>query len=398
MSGGMGGGEAGVDPPTSVKGDLSGFDTTFARIPVGVDGQVVTADSTVPLGLAWETTGGGSETHEFTSIETYNPTSQTGIIQVSVDVSTVVDGQLEIKVDGSSIETITTGSKTRVVNPTTSLSLVTSGSPYSVSAASYSGNSFDVTSQESQPHGMYFKSDGTEMYVVGKVSDRIYQYTLSTAWDVSTATLYDSVYVGTQALKPTGLFLKPDGTACYITSETNGYIYKYLLSIAWNISTASYDSQFNGTTQLASPTALFFKSDGTKMYTMGLSSSPIFQYTLSTPWSISTASYDSISFSISSEESNAQGLFFKPDGTKMYITGFTAPATVYQYSLSTAWDISTGSYDSVSFNASSQVSWAASLFFKPDGNSMYILDNNGDIVFQYTTLSGFTSTMLSSIS
>tara|TARA_R110000824_G_scaffold129778_1_gene291357 strand:+ start:1272 stop:2081 length:810 start_codon:yes stop_codon:yes gene_type:complete len=53
MSGGMGGNDAGVDPPTSVKGDISGFDTTFARIPVGVDGQVVTADSTEALGLKW---------------------------------------------------------------------------------------------------------------------------------------------------------------------------------------------------------------------------------------------------------------------------------------------------------------------------------------------------------
>ena len=54
-SGGMGGGEAGVDPPTSVKGDISGFDTTFARIPVGADGQVVTADSVQALGLKWAT-------------------------------------------------------------------------------------------------------------------------------------------------------------------------------------------------------------------------------------------------------------------------------------------------------------------------------------------------------
>ena len=54
MSGGMGGGEAGVDPPTTTKGDVSGFDTTFARIPVGVNSTVLTADSTEALGLKWE--------------------------------------------------------------------------------------------------------------------------------------------------------------------------------------------------------------------------------------------------------------------------------------------------------------------------------------------------------
>jgi hypothetical protein len=55
MSGGMGGGETGVDPPTTTKGDLSGFDTTFDRVPIGTNNQVLTADSTEALGLKWAT-------------------------------------------------------------------------------------------------------------------------------------------------------------------------------------------------------------------------------------------------------------------------------------------------------------------------------------------------------
>jgi hypothetical protein len=53
MSGGMGGGEAGVDPPTTTKGDLSGFDTTFDRVPIGANSTILTADSTEALGLKW---------------------------------------------------------------------------------------------------------------------------------------------------------------------------------------------------------------------------------------------------------------------------------------------------------------------------------------------------------
>ena len=54
MSGGMGGGEAGVDVEMlTTKGDTHGFDTDNARVPIGVSATVLTADSTKALGLAW---------------------------------------------------------------------------------------------------------------------------------------------------------------------------------------------------------------------------------------------------------------------------------------------------------------------------------------------------------
>ena len=63
MSGGMIGG-GGTDPPTTTKGDISGFDTTFARVPVGADGTVLTADSTTALGIGYAAAAGGAEIYE----------------------------------------------------------------------------------------------------------------------------------------------------------------------------------------------------------------------------------------------------------------------------------------------------------------------------------------------
>ena len=63
MSGGMGGGEGGVDVEMlTTKGDTHGFDTDNARVPIGANTQVLTADSTEALGLKWATPSGAPTT------------------------------------------------------------------------------------------------------------------------------------------------------------------------------------------------------------------------------------------------------------------------------------------------------------------------------------------------
>lgn len=46
--------------PLTTKGDLYGYDTADARIPVGTNGHVLTADSTQTLGVKWAAAAGGS--------------------------------------------------------------------------------------------------------------------------------------------------------------------------------------------------------------------------------------------------------------------------------------------------------------------------------------------------
>jgi hypothetical protein len=47
--------QAGGTTPLTTKGDLFGFDTANARIPIGTNNQVLTADSAQALGLKWAT-------------------------------------------------------------------------------------------------------------------------------------------------------------------------------------------------------------------------------------------------------------------------------------------------------------------------------------------------------
>jgi DNA-binding beta-propeller fold protein YncE len=222
------------------------------------------------------------------------------------------------------------------------------------------------------------------MYVIGTISDAVFQYDLSTAWNVSTASYTypttEYFYVGTEDANPTGLFFKPDGLKMYVTGTSGDDVNEYDLSTAWDISTASYSQNFYVGTQETYPTGLFFKPDGLKMYVIGSDSDNVNEYDLSTAWDISTASYSQL-FSVTAQETFPQGVFFKPDGLKMYIVGFTGD-NVYEYDLSTAWDISTASYSQL-FSVTPQEATPNGVFFKPDGLKMYVIGASGDDVNEY---------------
>ena len=257
---------------------------------------------------------------------------------------------------------------------------------YDLSNASYDSVSFSISSQETSGNGLTFSSDGTKMYVVGYAEKAVKQYTLSTAWDVSTAS-YDSVSfsVNSQEGDPKGLVFNSDGTKLYVVGKSSDTVYQYSLSTAWDVSTASYSSlSFSVTSQDTDPKGLLFNSDGTKLYIVGRTTDTVYQYSLSTGYDISTASYDSVSFSISSQDNEPQGIVFNSDGTKLLFLGGTSK-TIYQYSLSTGYDLSTASYDTVSFDVDTQAGNPTELAFNSDGTKVFILDELDAKVYQYTT-------------
>src|SRR6056300_1055334 len=251
------------------------------------------------------------------------------------------------------------------------------------SNTSYSNKSVSVASTENGLQGIYLKDDGTKMYLVGYQNDAVLQYTLSTAYDVSTAT-YDSVSFSVTPegnTVPSGLFFKPDGTKMYVLGYGNDTVFQYALSTAWDISTASYESKsFNVNSQETQPTFVHMNDDGTKMYIVGFTNNTFYQYTLSTAYDVSTASYET--FYDPSEATSPKNLAFLANGSVMIIADNTNDS-LYQYSLSTAYDISTASYDSKSFSLASQDSQPNGMYITSDGN-LYIAGGAKNTVFQYS--------------
>jgi hypothetical protein len=70
-----------------------------------------------------------------------------------------------------------------------------------------------------------------------------------------------------------------------------------------------------------------------------------------------------------------------------------ASRRTFQYSLSTAWDVSTASYDNVNLYTFNEDNTPQGLFFKSDGSKVYVVGDANDTVFQYTTSSSALATI-----
>ncbi len=86
------------------------------------------------------------------------------------------------------------------------------------------------------------------------------------------------------------------------------------------------------------------------MFIVGLTNDTVYQYTLSTGFDVSTASYSSLSFSVAAQEAAPRGMAFSTDGTKMFIVG-VGNDTVYQYSTSGLVAIASNQMNSTTLNA-----------------------------------------------
>lgn len=268
---------------------------------------------------------------------------------------------------------------------------------FNIANATYNSKNLDVSGQVGATVlSVYVKPDGTKAYVQDNTNKTVYQYSLATPFDISSGT-YDSksFSFNTQDTNPRSVFFKPDGTKLYANGITNDAVYQYSLSTPWDVSTASYDSKsFSTLAQDTSTNGLFISQDGKNAYVGGVVNSTVYQYSLSTPWDASTGTYAGKSFSYSTQATNAESLTFSYDGKKLFVQNNVGGAsTIYQYTLATPWDISTASYDSVSKTITSQDNSAQGIHFNPSGNALYVVGDANNKVFQYdlTGLGKFSS-------
>ena len=262
------------------------------------------------------------------------------------------------------------------------VSSVATTTGYLLASAAYASKSFNVGTQDTNPSGIAFNSDGTKVFIVGQAGDDVNEYALSTAFDISTASYTQNFSVLSQESQPQSLAFNTDGTKMFVIGNSGDDVNEYTLSTGFDISTASYSQNFSVAAQDGDPRDVTFNADGTKRFVVGNDGDDINEYALTTGFDVSTASY-SQNFSVAAQETTPVGVAFNSDGTKMFVLGQVGD-DVNEYTLSTGFDLSTASY-SQNFSVSSQDTVPSGIAFSSDGTKMYIVGDSNNSIFQYTT-------------
>ena len=105
LVGSVGLSDSGVpDDLLTTKGDTHGYSSTNARIPIGDDDQVLTADSSEALGLKWATPGGGATVTTVSTLlsTTFTTTSATATVLtgLSLTLPTITGGKCLVVCSG----------------------------------------------------------------------------------------------------------------------------------------------------------------------------------------------------------------------------------------------------------------------------------------------------------
>ncbi|WP_196228205.1 DUF4347 domain-containing protein, partial [Candidatus Pelagibacter communis] len=258
------------------------------------------------------------------------------------------------------------------------------------------------------PRRMVFNDDGTKLFVLEHTTDTITTANLGTAYDLTSATSY---VVGTtlasnphSSTSAYGIAFSNDGTKMFTSDVDTGYVYQWTLTTPWDVSTNQRSSSDDlNTVSLYGVTAsggiynrdITFSEDGTKLFILG-SDETVHQISLGTAWDLSTriTSPTDVELDLSStiNETNPNSIRFSPNGKKFFISSYSN--TFYEFSLATAWDLSSNLTFNGTFQLGTEINTNnyGGFTWNKDGTKLFALDGNSSVkdITEYSVSTPFS--------
>jgi len=246
-------------------------------------------------------------------------------------------------------------------------------------------NSFSIIPQwENVPAGLFISQDGINMYVIWNTLNTVLQYALWTPYNISTASYVRSKDVSAQSVNQSDVFFNPDGTKMYVQNAVSS-IYQYNLWTAWDISTSVYYGLYSTATQTTAVRGFFISPDWTKFYTCENSADDTcYQYSMWTAWDITTASYSGNKKNVNLDDGSSQSIAFSFSWAEMFILWDTGN-NITKYNLWTAWDISTAIVNPIKLYVGVEESGPYWIRFSANWDDVYIV-GAGKTIYQYNLI------------
>jgi len=246
------------------------------------------------------------------------------------------------------------------------------------------------------PRWFNYNSDGTKVFtsIAGK---KINEISLSTPYDLSTATwdysTASSDLTNISAASIDGATFSADGTTvvvCHqISSPDTNDLTQYNLTTAFDISTitahtATMDTRTDAGVTIGGAGSVLFGDDGNKLFALLNYPDLVMEYALSTPYDISSATFTaSFNFKTATGADNILEMHFNGSGTKLLMTD-NQNDSLYEIELSTAWDISTATYNNNFIDFSGIDGIPAGLIYNNDESKLYVAGGVNSRIYTFS--------------
>jgi len=198
----------------------------------------------------------------------------------------------------------------------------------------------------------------------------------------------DSVAVGGTDSAPQGGAYNNDGTVFFLLGANTDTIYEMDLTTPYRISTATFNgNELSVTLDETNPTGMAWSRDGKTFFLSGATDDAVDQYNAPTPFTIVGATFVK-TFDVSSETTSPRGMAVNHDGTKFFVVG--GAGFVFQYSFGSPYDLAGSSFDSVSLDTSTEDNVPTGMFWQTNGKKLFVLGIQNDSLFRYDTPDPFT--------
>lgn len=237
--------------------------------------------------------------------------------------------------------------------------------------------------------GIDFSSDGRMMAVSDSGNGQIHIYN-SSSFELSLATHQNDVDVSNNTSAPTDVHFANAGETAYLTDDAGDSVEQYSLADPYNFSTASHERGLDVSARDSLIRGISVHHNGTKMLVLGADSADLYEYTLEDPYNLSSAVYEQ-NYSIGDQEATPNSVDIIDDGTTMMIMGEDFN-TVFQYELTEPYDLETASYTGNALDVSGNLSRASGVELE-EGDKMFITGRKTNILLQYDITEETTKTV-----